>query len=55
MQIPILIVGAGPAGLCSSILLSRYGVRSLLVEAGVKKPVTATMVMMAVGMTRLTM
>jgi len=32
MQIPILIVGAGPAGLCSSILLSRYGVRSLLVE-----------------------
>jgi len=32
MRIPILIVGAGPAGLCSSILLSRYGVRSLLVE-----------------------
>jgi 2-polyprenyl-6-methoxyphenol hydroxylase-like FAD-dependent oxidoreductase len=32
MQTPILIVGAGPAGLCSSILLSRLGVRSLLVE-----------------------
>ena len=32
MQIPILIVGAGPAGLCSSILLSRFGVRSLLIE-----------------------
>ena len=32
MQVPILIVGAGPAGLCSSILLSRLGVQSLLVE-----------------------
>jgi 2-polyprenyl-6-methoxyphenol hydroxylase-like FAD-dependent oxidoreductase len=32
MQTPILIVGAGPAGICSSILLSRFGVRSLLVE-----------------------
>ena len=32
MQVPILIVGAGPAGLCSSILLSRFGVRSLVVE-----------------------
>jgi putative polyketide hydroxylase len=32
MQVPILIVGGGPAGLCSSILLSRYGVRSLLIE-----------------------
>jgi len=32
MQVPILIVGAGPAGLCSSILLSRLGVRSLVVE-----------------------
>ena len=32
MQVPILIVGAGPAGLCSSILFSRYGMRSLLVE-----------------------
>ena len=32
MQAPILIVGAGPAGLCSSILLSRMGFRSLVVE-----------------------
>jgi putative polyketide hydroxylase len=32
MQIPVLIVGAGPAGLCSSIVLSRLGVSSLLVE-----------------------
>jgi len=32
MQAPILIVGAGPAGLCSSISLSRLGVRSLVVE-----------------------
>jgi len=32
MQIPVLIVGAGPAGLCSSIVLSRFGVSSLLVE-----------------------
>jgi len=32
MQVPILIVGAGPAGLCSSILLSRLGIQSLLVE-----------------------
>jgi len=32
MEVPILIVGAGPAGLSSSILLSRYGIKSLLVE-----------------------
>ena len=32
MQVSILIVGAGPAGLCSSIFLSRLGVRSLVVE-----------------------
>ena len=32
MQVPILIVGAGPAGLTSSILLSRMGFRSLVVE-----------------------
>ena len=32
MQVPILIVGAGPTGLSSSIALSRYGVRSLVVE-----------------------
>ena len=32
MQVPVLIVGAGPAGLCSSIVLSRLGIRSLVVE-----------------------
>lgn len=32
MHVPVLIVGGGPAGLCASILLSRHGVRSLLVE-----------------------
>src|SRR4030095_1274276 len=32
MRVPILIVGAGPAGLSSSILLSRFGLRSLVVE-----------------------
>jgi putative polyketide hydroxylase len=32
MQTPILIIGGGPAGLCSSISLSRLGIRSILVE-----------------------
>src|SRR6185295_10152958 len=32
MHVPILIVGAGPTGLSSSILLSRFGIRSLVVE-----------------------
>jgi len=32
MRVPVLIIGAGPAGLSSSILLSRAGVRSLTVE-----------------------
>lgn len=32
MQVPVLIVGGGPAGLTSSIILSRFGVRSMLVE-----------------------
>src|SRR5262249_31965453 len=31
-DIPVLIVGGGPVGLTASILLSRQGVRSLLVE-----------------------
>jgi putative polyketide hydroxylase len=31
-QVPVLIVGGGPVGLTASILLSRQGVRSLLVE-----------------------
>ncbi|MFJ2031188.1 FAD-dependent monooxygenase [Streptosporangium sp. NPDC087985] len=32
MDIPVLIVGGGPVGLCASIALSRFGVPSLLVE-----------------------
>jgi putative polyketide hydroxylase len=31
-HIPVLIVGGGPVGLTASLLLSRHGVRSLLVE-----------------------
>jgi 2-polyprenyl-6-methoxyphenol hydroxylase-like FAD-dependent oxidoreductase len=31
-KIPVLIVGGGPVGLTTSILLSRYGIQSLLVE-----------------------
>jgi putative polyketide hydroxylase len=31
-EVPVLIVGAGPTGLSASLLLSRHGVRSLLVE-----------------------
>jgi putative polyketide hydroxylase len=31
-ELPVLIVGGGPVGLTASILLSRHGVRSLLVE-----------------------
>ena len=31
-QVPVLIVGGGPVGLTASMLLSRQGVRSLLVE-----------------------
>jgi putative polyketide hydroxylase len=32
IEVPVLIVGGGPVGLCSSILLSYHGVSSLLVE-----------------------
>jgi 2-polyprenyl-6-methoxyphenol hydroxylase-like FAD-dependent oxidoreductase len=32
LEVPVLIVGGGPVGLCSSLLLSRHGVPSLLVE-----------------------
>jgi putative polyketide hydroxylase len=32
MQIPVLIIGGGPVGLSASILFSRFGIRSLLVE-----------------------
>ncbi|MDQ1491527.1 MAG: 2,4-dichlorophenol 6-monooxygenase [Actinomycetota bacterium] len=38
IDVPVLIVGAGPAGLAASNLLSRYGVRHLLAE---KHPGTA--------------
>jgi putative polyketide hydroxylase len=31
-KIPVLIVGAGPTGLCTCLLLSRYGIPSLLIE-----------------------
>ncbi|HEU4426648.1 MAG TPA: FAD-dependent monooxygenase, partial [Pilimelia sp.] len=31
-QVPVLVVGAGPAGLTTAIALARYGVESLLVE-----------------------
>ena len=31
-HIPVLIVGGGPGGLTASLLLSRLGIRSLLVE-----------------------
>ncbi len=31
-DVPVLIVGGGPVGLCGALLLARYGVRSLLVE-----------------------
>lgn len=32
VDVPVLIVGGGPIGLCAAILLSHHGVRSLLVE-----------------------
>ena len=32
LEVPVLIVGGGPVGLSASILLSRFGIRSLLVE-----------------------
>lgn len=32
ITVPVLIVGGGPVGLAASILLSRHGVRSLLIE-----------------------
>ena len=31
-EVPVLIVGGGPSGLCTSLLLSRLGIHSLLVE-----------------------
>jgi 2-polyprenyl-6-methoxyphenol hydroxylase-like FAD-dependent oxidoreductase len=38
LSVPVLIVGGGPVGLAASILLSRHGVGSLLVE---RNPTTA--------------
>src|SRR5215467_1687867 len=32
MEVPVLIIGGGPVGLAASILLSRFGIRSLLAE-----------------------
>jgi 2-polyprenyl-6-methoxyphenol hydroxylase-like FAD-dependent oxidoreductase len=32
IHVPVLIVGGGPVGLTASIWLSRFGVRSMLVE-----------------------
>src|SRR6266849_8578581 len=32
IEVPGLVVGAGPSGLCTSILLSRHGVESLTIE-----------------------
>ena len=32
VQVPVLIIGAGPTGLCTSLLLSQYSIPSLLVE-----------------------
>src|ERR1700689_3925993 len=32
LDIPVLVSGGGPVGLTASLLLSRHGVRSLLVE-----------------------
>src|ERR687894_1557420 len=40
IKIPVLIVGGGPVGLTASLLLSRHGIRSLLVE---RHPGTATL------------
>jgi 2-polyprenyl-6-methoxyphenol hydroxylase-like FAD-dependent oxidoreductase len=39
IDVPVLIVGGGPVGLCTSLLLSRFGVSSLLVE---RHPATGT-------------
>ena len=29
VDVPVLVVGAGPVGLCASLLLARLGIRSL--------------------------
>ena len=37
-EVPVLIVGAGPAGLATAIELARHGVESLLVEQRRRSP-----------------
>ena len=37
-EVPVLIAGGGPAGLTASLLLSRHGVESLLVDKRVTAP-----------------
>src|SRR5437868_13250748 len=32
IEVPILVVGAGPVGLCASLLLARLGIRSLVID-----------------------
>ena len=32
LEVPVLVAGAGPTGLCASLLLSCHGVESLTVE-----------------------
>ncbi|MGI9591999.1 MAG: FAD-dependent monooxygenase, partial [Myxococcota bacterium] len=32
LEVPVLIVGAGPAGLMASLLLERQGIETLVVE-----------------------
>jgi putative polyketide hydroxylase len=39
-EVPVLVIGAGPAGLTTAITLARYGVRCLLVE---RRPALSTL------------
>ncbi len=39
MHVPVLIIGGGPIGLTASVLLSRFGIESLLVN---RRPATST-------------
>jgi 2-polyprenyl-6-methoxyphenol hydroxylase-like FAD-dependent oxidoreductase len=34
LETPVLIVGAGPVGIYMSLLLARYGIRSIVVDRG---------------------
>jgi glycine/D-amino acid oxidase-like deaminating enzyme len=42
MSVPVLIVGAGLAGLATSLLLSRYGVAHMLTGAPLKSILTSS-------------